>query len=273
MQASSRRAVAVTVACAVAAMLAGCTLIGRKVRECEGFDIPLSVYVGPSHKELRTRVLAPGGIDETFPFVAETNAESMVIVGFTPLGTKSFTLTRKADDVEVDNVLGSAVKVSPRNVMADVLAMSLPSTCATMPDGESPSNFDSWKVVDTCGDNRPLKRTIAKAAARPGETPEVEVEIEYRPEAIIVRQKQCKYTAAYVLHASQPIPGVDVKKTDEDEEDEEAEDSAAPSAAPTAPPAAATPPASATPPAPAPPVKQPMLVPSPGGSPLLVPAN
>lgn len=275
----SRRAV--VIACAVAAVLPGCTLIGRKVRECDGFDVPLSVFVGPSRKELRTRVRAPGGIDETFPFVAEANAEQMVIVGFTPLGTKSFTLTRKADDVEVDNVLGSAVKVSPRNVMADVLAMSVPSSCATMPDGEAPSNFDAWKVVDTCKDNLPLKRTIAKAAGEDGKTPGIEVEIEYRPEAIVVRQKQCKYVATYVLHASQPIPGLDVKKTEEVED--AAEEAAPGSPAPVAAPAGGAPNAAPAAPSAGPasqpaagaaaPAKQPMFVPSPAGSPLLVPAN
>ena len=288
---------AVVVASVIAAMLPGCTLLGPRVRDCEGFDIPLSVFVGPSRKELRTRVLG-SGIDETFPFVAEANAEQMVIVGFTPLGTKAFTLTRKADAVEVDNILGARQKVSPRNIMADVLAMSLPSSCATAPDGDAPSNFDSWKVVDTCSNNLPLKRTITKAESKPGETPAVEVEIEYRPEAIIVRQKQCRYTAAYVLQVSAPIPGVDVKKSDEDAEAEEAATPAAtaPVAAPAAP--AATPPATATPAAPAatppapatpapatatPPAAStqpaapkkpaPMLVPSPAGSPILIPAN
>jgi hypothetical protein len=286
---------AVVVACAMATALPGCTLLGQRVRDCEGFDIPLSVFVGPSRKELRTRVLG-SGIDETFPFVAEANAEQMVIVGFTPLGTKSFTLTRKADVVEVDNIVGARQKVSPRNIMADVLAMSLPSSCATAPDGDVPSNFDSWKVVDTCSNNLPLKRTIAKAEAKAGETPAVEVEIEYRPEAIIVRQKQCRYTAAYVLQVSAPIPGVDVKKSDDDAEAAEAATptATAPVAAPaTTPPAAATPAApTATPPVPAPtapatatpppaasaqpaaPKKPaPMLVPSPAGSPILIPAN
>lgn len=294
---------AVVLACAVASVLPGCALLGSKVRECEGFDVPLSVFVGPSRKELRSRVLA-SGVDETFPFVAEANAEQMVIVGFTPLGTKSFTLTRKADEVEVDNVLGAGLKVSPRNVMADVLAMSLPSSCATAPDGESPSNFDSWRVTDTCADNRPVKRTIAKPPAKEGGSPVVEVEIEYRPEAIVVRQKQCRYTAAYVLQASQPIPGVDVKKTDDDEPAEAAAPAtaapAAPAAASPAPataaqsaqpaqpaqpaaPVAPTPPAAqpaappsapASPPAqPAPAKKPAILAPSPGGSPILVPPN
>jgi hypothetical protein len=306
-QALSKRAV--VVACVIAGLSPGCTLLGQRVRDCEGFDVPLSVFVGPSRKELRTRVLG-SGIDETFPFVAEANAEQMVIVGFTPLGTKAFTLTRKADQVEVDNILGARQKVSPRNIMADVLAMSLPSSCATAPDGDAPSNFDSWKVVDTCSNNLPIKRTIAKAAARPGETPSIEVEIEYRPEAIVVRQKQCRYTAAYVLQVSAPIPGVDVKKSDDDAETEEAATPAAtapvaaPAASGTTPPAAtapaATPPAPATTPAapattpapPAPPATPvtpsaapqpaapvapkkpaPMLVPSPAGSPILIPAN
>jgi hypothetical protein len=291
---------AVVVACALATALPGCTLLGRRVRDCEGFDVPLSVFVGPSRKELRTRVLG-SGIDETFPFVAEANAESMVIVGFTPLGTKAFTLTRKADEVEVDNILGARQKVSPRNIMADVLAMSLPSACATAPDGDAPSSFDSWKVVDTCSNNLPLKRTIAKAEAKPGETPAVEVEIEYRPEAIIVRQKQCRYTAAYVLQVSAPVPGVDVKKSDADEkksdDDAEAAEAATPTATapspvspattpagpapaapettpvPAAPPSApVTSPPTATQPA-APRKPAPMLVPSPAGSPILVPAN
>lgn len=181
--------------------------------------MPLSVFVGPSHKELRTRVLAPGNVDETFPFVAETTAESLVIVGFTPLGTKSFTLTRKADEVEIDNVLGAGLKVSPRNVMHDVLAMSVPSPCATMPDGDAPSAFDSWQVTDTCSNNLPLKRTISKYPDKEGEAPPVEVEVEYRPEAIVVRQKHCRYIATYVLQASRPIPGVDVKKSDEETEE------------------------------------------------------
>jgi hypothetical protein len=260
--------------CAISSALPGCTLLGRKMRECDGFDVPLSVFVGPSRKELRSRVLSTG-VDETFPFVAETSADSMIIVGFTPLGTKSFTLTRSADDVEVDNVLGAALKVSPRNVMADVLAMSLPSACATAADGEAPSNFDSWRVTDLCSNNLPLKRTITRAAAKAGETPQVELEVEYRPEAIIVRQKQCKYVAAYVLQVSQPIPGVDVKKTHEDEAAEKAEAAAgvtpAPGTAATPSPAAPAP-ATTAPRTTAPATTEPATGASPAGPPAAAPA-
>jgi hypothetical protein len=260
---------AVVMACAISAALPGCTLLGRRVRECEGFDVPLSVFVGPSRKELRTRVLG-SGIDETFPFVAEANAEQMVIVGFTPLGTKSFTLTRKADQVEIDNIVGARQKVSPRNVMADVLAMSLPSACATAPDGDAPSNYDSWKVVDTCSNNLPLRRTISKAAAEAGQTPAVEVEIEYRPEAIIVRQKQCKYTAAYVLQVSAPIPGLDVKKSDDAAEAAEA--ATPPATTPVAAPPPATPPPSVSP-APATPPAAPAAPPSAAPAPKTPPST
>ena len=48
---------AVIFVCVIAAVLPGCTLLGQRVRDCEGFDIPLSVFVGPSRKELRTRRL------------------------------------------------------------------------------------------------------------------------------------------------------------------------------------------------------------------------
>ena len=178
-------------------------IFSARLSECRGFDVPLSVFVGASRKELRARVLSRL-VDHDFPFVVETNADSLVLVAFTPLGTKAFTLVRNGDSVEVVNLAGGPVTVPPRNVMEDVLAMSVPSQCATTPNGETVATFDGWQVTDTCGDGRPLRRHIAKTDAKPGA--ESEVEVEYAADAIVVRQNRCRYTARYVLQASAPAP-------------------------------------------------------------------
>jgi len=186
-----------------------------RLRECDGFDVPLSVFIGPSHKELRARVLARN-VDHDLPFVVETTADTLVLIGFTPVGTKAFTLVRTGDKVEVENLLSPApLLVPPRNVMEDVLAMSVPSACATAPDGVATATFDSWLVSDTCSNNRPVQRHIAKADAKPGE--EAELEIDYRDDGILVRQKRCRYNARYVLQVSAPILPADAVN-DEDEE-------------------------------------------------------
>lgn len=174
-----------------------------RLRECEGFDVPLSVFIGPSRKELRAKVLARN-VDQDLPFVVETTADTLVMVGFTPLGTKAFTLVRNGDKVEVENMLSPApLLVPPRNVMEDVLAMSVPSPCATAADGVAVANYDGWVVSDTCANSRPVLRHFARTDAKPGE--EAELEIEYRDDAIVVRQKRCRYNARYVLQVSAPI--------------------------------------------------------------------
>ncbi len=194
-------------ALALASGLAGCTgatgltemtglMFAPHVRDCDGFDVALSVFNGASRKELRARVLAPG-IDHDLPFVVEKSGESLVLVGFTPLGTKSFTLERNGDDVKIENLVGAALTVSPRNMMADVLAMSLPSSCATSPDAVSTAAYDGWKVDDTCHNSRPQLRHFHRADAKEGAPPEIE--IEYRENEIVVRQKKCNYISRYVL--------------------------------------------------------------------------
>ena len=206
MNAFVARAGLIVAALGVVTGTAGCSILTHvlfspRLRECKGFDVPLSVFVGPSRKELRARIHARN-VDVDLPFVVETNADSLVLVGFTPLGTKAFTLVRKGDSVEVESMTGPALPVPPRNLMADVLAMSLPSACATTPDGMAVAAFDGWQVSDTCGNGRPVQRIIARADAKAGEEPEVQVE--YRDDAIVVRQNDCRYNARYVLQASAP---------------------------------------------------------------------
>lgn len=189
-------------------LLPGCSalrhlLFQPRIRECEGFDVPLSAFSGSSRKELRVRIVGRR-LDQDIPFVVETGPQSFVIVAFTPLGTKAFTLVRR-DDVlaEVESFVGPVLPVPPRNIMADVLAMSLPSSCLATPEGVAGSTVGTWEVSDACRDARPVQRRLAK----PGKEPEVVVD--YTGDAIVVSQKTCRYTARYVFQGAAPAPVAD----------------------------------------------------------------
>lgn len=172
-------------------------MTGPKIAECEGFDAPLSALAGPSRKELRARVVAPG-IDHDFPFVIETRSNSLVIVGFTPLGTKAFTLVRRGESVEVENITGGPMVVPPRNIMEDVLAMSLPSRCAATAGPVAVSVAGGWQINDSCKAGRPTVRRIARPGAR------AEIEVSYASNWILVQQRRCRYNARYILQTSAP---------------------------------------------------------------------
>lgn len=194
------RAAALLVALAVVASSSGCAmtmhaLFGARLGECEGFDVPLSTLAVSSRKELRARVLGRG-VDHDFPFVVESSADSFVLVGFTPLGTKAFTLVRKGDKVDVASKMGPGLTIPPRNVMEDLLAMSVPSACATSPDGVTSLVVDKWELSDTCKDGRPLQRHIAKIGGA------AEVDIDYTGDAIVVHQLRCRYNARYILQGA-----------------------------------------------------------------------
>jgi hypothetical protein len=182
-------------------LLAGCSdpvlraMTGPKVHECDGFDAPLSALATHSRKELRARIVAHG-VDQDFPFVIETSPSSLVLIGFTPLGTKAFTLVRKGDAVDTENYSGPALVIPPRNLMEDMLAMSLPSRCATTKERVTVQMEGDWQVVDTCVSNRPVERRISKPGAKP------EVEITYASNAILVKQNRCHYGARYILQAT-----------------------------------------------------------------------
>jgi len=219
------RRLAPLLALLVAASSSGCSLImdtlfAPRIYECRGFDVPLSVLAVSSRKELRARVRARH-VDYDVPFVVESSAESLVLVGFTPLGTKSFTLVRKGDEeVELENLVGPALPVPPRNIMEDVLAMSVPSPCADAPNGPAAVTYGEWEVRDTCQDNRPLRRALAHAGQASGAE---EMTVEYSEDSIYVVQNRCRYRARYVLQASNPVTPVDPAAV-ETEETEEAGD-------------------------------------------------
>ncbi|HXC50666.1 MAG TPA: DUF3261 domain-containing protein [Candidatus Limnocylindrales bacterium] len=181
----------------------GCTLVGElmqtKVRDCEGFDVPLTTLFGTSRKQLHVRVVARH-VDSDFAFVTESAPESFVMIGFTPLGTKSFTLVRRGDNVDVQTLMSAAQRVPPKNVMSDVLAMSIPSACSPSQDGVFATPVGDWQVSDNCKDGRPLDRSIAKKTNAAGQKPDVEVT--YQGDAIMVRQNTCKYLARYVLETA-----------------------------------------------------------------------
>ncbi|MFN2375405.1 MAG: DUF3261 domain-containing protein [Candidatus Binatia bacterium] len=203
------RRLAPLLAVLVAVSSSGCslvmeTLFAARLYECRGFDAPLSVLAFSSRKELRARVRARH-VDYDVPFVVESSSESLVLVGFTPLGTKSFTLVRKGDEVELENLIGPGLQVPPRNIMEDVLAMSLPSDCATTSEATVTRTIGEWEVRDTCHDNRPVRRALAHGAQPPGEE---EMTVEYGGDAISVQQNRCRYRARYVLQASNPVTPV-----------------------------------------------------------------
>jgi hypothetical protein len=198
----------------IAALLAGCSdpmlkaMTGRKLHECNGFDMPLARLATHSRKELRARIVA-AKLDQDFPFVVETTADSLVIVGFTPLGTKAFTLVRHGDVVDVDNHSGPALAIPPRNLMEDVLAMSMPSRCAALGDPVTVTVTGDWQISDTCVRGSPIERRIAHPGAP------AEIEITYAKNAILVKQNRCHYGARYVLQATAlPVTGEDVGDED-----------------------------------------------------------
>ena len=201
-----RRTAQVRAAALVAmAAISGCgplaLLLNPKVPECEGFDLPVA-SLATARKQLHVRVKSRG-VDNDFPFVVETAPDSFVMIGFTPLGTKSFTLARRGSDVKEENLVGAAQIVPPRNLMADVLAMSLPSQCSPSQDGVVPSVAGEWQVRENCKDGRPLDRKLTKDAAKADEKPDVFVV--YQGDAITVNQHQCRYIARYVIEAA-PLP-------------------------------------------------------------------
>ncbi len=170
-----------------------------KVRDCDGFDVPLTTLFGTARKQLHVRVVARH-VDSDFAFVTESAPESFVMIGFTPLGTKSFTLVRRGDSVDVQTLMSAAQRVPPKNVMSDVLAMSIPSACSPSQDGVFATPIGDWQVSDNCKDGRPLDRSIAKKTNPAGQKPDVEVT--YQGDAIMVRQNTCKYLARYVLETA-----------------------------------------------------------------------
>jgi hypothetical protein len=212
----TRRAAAATVLLLALAQH-GCavlrhTLFAPRLRECEGFDAPLSALAGSSRKELRVRLVGRR-LDQDIPFVVESSPASFVLVAFTPLGTKSFTLVRRGEEkAEVESMTGPVLPVPPRNIMADVLAMSVPSACLNSPDGVAVSTAGEWEVRDTCKDARPVERGLA----RPGG--EVEVEVRYSVEAVVVTQKACRYTARYVWQGAAPDPDAEAGGEEDEEE-------------------------------------------------------
>jgi len=196
----------------LAVSLCGCAaamqmMFAPRVGECDGFDAPLSTLAVSSRKELRVQVVA-SRIDHSFPFVVESSADSFVVVGFTPMGTKAFTLVRNGDNVEVESMVGPGLVVPPRNVMADVLAMSEPSACSTSPDGVAVTTVGDWQLSDICKDGRPVERRIARPDAKPDAKPEVTVF--YRGDGIELHQNRCRYNALYILQGAAPSPAADV---------------------------------------------------------------
>lgn len=210
LRAAWRGVVAGAVAAAALGALSGCsalkmTLLQPRLRECEsGFDVPLSSLVGTSRKELRVKVVGRK-LDQDIPFVVESGPESFVIVAFTPLGTKAFTLERRGDaEPVVQSMTGPVLPVPPRNIMADVLAMSWPSGCLGTTEGVAASMAGGWEVTDTCEDSRAVSRRIGK----PGQP--TEIEVSYPGDSIVVSQKACRYTARYVFQGgTAPLPPED----------------------------------------------------------------
>lgn len=213
-----RRSGRAALAAAMLLALPGCTLLSAvsatlfqpRLRECEGFDVPLGTLPGSSRKELRVRLVGRR-LDQDIPFVVETTPKSFVIVAFTPLGTKAFTLVRRDDaKAEVQSFMGPVLAVPPANIMADLLAMSVPGSCLSAPDGVAVSTAGAWQVSDTCKDERAVERRLS----RPGKDPEVEVF--YLGDSIVVTQKACRYTARYMFQGGPP-PAEPDDFSDEDE--------------------------------------------------------
>ncbi|HYB99428.1 MAG TPA: DUF3261 domain-containing protein [Candidatus Limnocylindrales bacterium] len=199
--AKSRRSLVLLfiVAC-TGAGTAGCTalrpLVAPSAHQCPWIDVEPAQLSGPGRQQLRARVTATG-VDHAFGVAVERTEDSLLLVGLTPLGTKSFEVERRGKRVRAANHLGLASVVPPRNVLADVSGILAASPCSPSVAGEAAAELGRWTITDTCSGGRPARRHVRGPGAVGN------VDIEYRGNETIVTQHDCGYEAIYVAVASE----------------------------------------------------------------------
>ncbi|HYC57885.1 MAG TPA: DUF3261 domain-containing protein [Candidatus Binatia bacterium] len=183
----------------VALSLGGCTalrpLVAPGAHQCPWIELDPSMLAGPARQELRARVTA-SGVDHAFTLAVERSEEALVLVGLTPLGTKSFEAQRRSDRTRVTNHLGLAAVVPPRNVVADMSAVLAASPCTASSQSEAVAELGRWTITDTCSAGRVVRRHVRG----PGQVGNVD--ISYKGNEAMVVQHDCGYEALYITVAT-----------------------------------------------------------------------
>ncbi len=103
---------------------AGCVLpqwmgFPPRVPECRGTLVPTAEIPGDFVLRQRLRVTSPE-VDTGLDLAVQKREDELVVVGFTSLGAKAFSLTQRGTKVRVHDNLGRASSVPPINVLRDL---------------------------------------------------------------------------------------------------------------------------------------------------------
>jgi hypothetical protein len=90
-----------------------------RLPECRGVLVPTAEIPGEFVLRQRLRVTSPE-VDTGLDLAVQKREDELVVVGFTALGAKAFSITQRGTDVRVDDKLGRASSVPPINVLRDL---------------------------------------------------------------------------------------------------------------------------------------------------------
>lgn len=103
---------------------AGCALprwmgLPSRLPECRGLLVPTGEIPGDFVLRQRLRVTSPQ-VDTGLDLAVQKREDELVVVGFTALGAKAFSITQRGAEVRVRDNLGRASAVPPINVLRDL---------------------------------------------------------------------------------------------------------------------------------------------------------
>jgi hypothetical protein len=90
-----------------------------RVSECPGLLVPTAEIPGDFVLRQRLRVTSPE-VDTGLDLAVQKHEDELVVVGFTALGAKAFSITQRGTKVRVRDNLGRASSVPPINVLRDL---------------------------------------------------------------------------------------------------------------------------------------------------------
>lgn len=101
------------------AFVLGCVAPPRRLPECTGPLVP-TTSMGPDFVARERLHLVHAERVVRLDLVLQKRGDTLVLVGFDPLGPKLFSLVQRGLEVEVDAKPSAVLPVPPRNVLRDV---------------------------------------------------------------------------------------------------------------------------------------------------------
>jgi hypothetical protein len=181
-----------------------CSFIGtgsRALAACPGALRPIDEIDGEFVLRQRLRIRTEE-LDFPMRLVVQKTADTLIAIGFNPMGAKLFSIQQRSEEPQVDALPQAVLPVSPLSVLRDLHRIRFLSASRPQAgEGRSSRSFDGTHVDDTWRSGTLIQREVTSPHQR------LPVTLDFEPDAsgVVVNNPGCGYVSEWTTLSEEVI--------------------------------------------------------------------